>query len=316
MTIAFTFPGQGSQFVGMGREFVDNFPAAQHVFEEVDDSLGQKLSSLILEGSQDALILTENAQPALMAVSMAMVRSLEAELGKSLTSVGAYLAGHSLGEYTALCAAGVFSLSDTARLLRLRGQAMQEAVPIGTGAMAAILGLDVHEVESLANDAALGEICVVANDNSPGQIVLSGHKGAVDRAASLASQRGAKRAIPLAVSAPFHCSLMKPAAQVMATALKDAFMEEAQKPIMSNVTAMPVKDTALIRSLLVDQVTARVRWREIGLNLGGLGVTNVVEIGAGKVLTSLMKRIDPSMTASAVNVPEDMNALLKFLSLV
>lgn len=310
---SFTFPGQGSQFVGMGREFIDAFPAARHVFEEVDDALGQKLSLLILEGPQDALTLTENAQPALMAVSMAIVRSLEAESGKSLPSLCSYLAGHSLGEYTALCATGVFSIPDTARLLRLRGQAMQQAVPVGVGAMAAILGLEANEVESLANDAALGEICVIANDNSPGQIVLSGHKGAIDRAISLAPERGAKRAIPLAVSAPFHCPLMQPAAKVMATALKDIPMGEAQKPIMSNVTAMPAKENTLIRSLLIDQITARVRWREIGLNLGSLGATNIIEIGAGKVLTSLIKRIDPGLNASAINTPEDMDAFLKTL---
>jgi [acyl-carrier-protein] S-malonyltransferase len=315
MTISFTFPGQGSQFIGMGREFVDNFPAARQVFEEVDDALGEKLSALILEGSQDALTLTENTQPALMAVSMAIVRSLEAELGKPLSSLCTYLAGHSLGEYTALCAAGAFSIPNTARLLRLRGQAMQQAVPVNVGAMAAILGLDTNNVESLANDAALGEVCVIANDNSPGQAVLSGHKGAIDRAISLAPQRGAKRAIPLAVSAPFHCPLMEPAAKMMATALKETLMGEAQRPIMSNVTAMPVKENSLIRSLLIDQITARVRWREIGLNLGNLGVTNIIEIGAGKVLTSLIKRIDPSMNASAINTPQDMDVFLKNLPL-
>ncbi|MCE3231034.1 MAG: fabD [Alphaproteobacteria bacterium] len=278
-----------------------------------DEALQQKLSSLILAGPQDALTLTENAQPALMAVSMAMVRSLEVESGKPLPSLCAYLAGHSLGEYTALCAAGIFSIADTARLLRLRGQAMQQAVPVGIGAMAAILGLEVHEVESLANDAALGEVCVIANDNSPGQVVLSGHKGAIDRAISLAPERGAKRAIPLAVSAPFHCPLMEPAAQTMGRALAATPMNEAQTPIMSNVTAMPVKENTLIRSLLVDQITAPVRWREIGLNLRNLSVTTVIEIGAGKVLTGLMKRIDPGIHASAINTPGDMDTFLKTL---
>jgi [acyl-carrier-protein] S-malonyltransferase len=229
MTISFTFPGQGSQFVGMGREFVETFPTARQVLEEVDEALQEKFSHIILEGPQDALTLTENAQPALMAMSMAIVRTIEAELGKPLPSLCSYLAGHSLGEYTALCATGVFSLSDTARLLRLRGQAMQQAVPVGLGAMAAILGLEATEVEALASDAALGEICVIANDNSPGQIVLSGHKGAIDRAISLAPERGAKRAIPLAVSAPFHCSLMKPAAEAMAIAIKDIPMPK-KKP--------------------------------------------------------------------------------------
>jgi [acyl-carrier-protein] S-malonyltransferase len=313
MSISFTFPGQGSQCVGMGRGFIETFPAARQVFEEVDEALQQKLSLLILEGPQDKLTLTENAQPALMAVSMAIVRSLEAETGKSLPSLCAYLAGHSLGEYTALCATGFFSLVDTARLLRLRGQAMQEAVPVGVGAMAAILGLNAHEVEALANDAALGEVCVIANDNSPGQIVLSGHKGAIDRAISLALERGAKRAMPLAVSAPFHCSLMEPAAKVMATALKDTPMREAQKPIMSNVTAMPAKENTLIQSLLIEQITKRVRWREIGLNLGSLGSTDIIEIGAGKVLTGLIKRIDPGLNASAINTPEDMDTFLKTL---
>lgn len=313
MPISFTFPGQGSQFVGMGREFVESFPAARQVFEEVDEALQQKLSRVILEGAQDELTLTENAQPALMAVSMAIVRSLEAELGKPLPSLCVYLAGHSLGEYTALCAAGVFSLVDTARLLRLRGQAMQQAVPVGVGSMAAILGLEVNEVESLARDAALEEVCVIANDNSPGQVVLSGHKSAIDRATSLASVRGAKRAIPLAVSAPFHCSLMRPAAQIMAEALKNTSMKEAQKPIMSNVTAMPAKEISLIRTLLVEQITARVRWREIGLNLRTLGSDTIIEIGAGKVLTGLIKRIDPGFSASAINTPQDMEAFLKSL---
>lgn len=313
MTISFTFPGQGSQFVGMGREFVETFPAARQVFEEVDEALQEKFSQIILEGPQDALTLTENAQPALMAMSMAIVRTIEAELGKPLPSLCSYLAGHSLGEYTALCATGVFSLSDTARLLRLRGQAMQQAVPVGLGAMAAILGLEATEVEALASDAALGDVCVVANDNSPGQIVLSGHKGAIDRAISLAPERGAKRAIPLAVSAPFHCSLMQPAAEAMAIAIKDIPMGDALKPIMSNVTAMPAKEKTLIRSLLIEQITGRVRWREIGLNLGSLGVTRIIEIGAGKVLTGLIKRIDPALEASAINTPADMDAFLKAL---
>jgi [acyl-carrier-protein] S-malonyltransferase len=313
MTLSFTFPGQGSQFVGMGREFIEAFPEARQVFEEVDEALQQKLSKIILEGPQDDLTLTENAQPALMAVSMAVVRSIEAATGKSLPSLCTYLAGHSLGEYTALCSTKVFSIFDTARLLRLRGQAMQQAVPVGVGAMAAILGLDANDVESLANDAALGEVCVIANDNSPGQIVLSGHKGAIDRAIALAPERGAKRAIPLAVSAPFHCSLMKPAATIMAAALNETQMKEAQTPIMSNVTAMPAKEISLIRSLLIDQITARVRWREIGLNLGSLGVTNIIEIGAGKVLTGLIKRIDPGLNATAINTPTEMDLFLKTL---
>lgn len=313
MTLSLTFPGQGSQSVGMGREFIEAFPTARQVFQEVDEALKQKLSALILNGPQEDLTLTENAQPAIMAVSMAIVRTLESELGKPLSTFCSYLAGHSLGEYTALCAAGMFSISDTAKLLRVRGKAMQHAVPVGIGGMAAILGMDTNAVESLASDAALGEVCVIANDNSPGQIVLSGHKGAIERAIALAPERGAKRAIPLAVSAPFHCSLMKPAADVVKNALQDIVMNETDKPIMSNVTAMPAKEVTLIRSLLIDQITHRVRWREIGLNLGTLGVTQTVEIGAGKVLTSLLKRIDPGLNAFAINTPDEMNQFLKTL---
>ena len=313
MGTAFIFPGQGSQVVGMGREFVEAFSAAAQVFEEVDEVLSQKISRLILEGPLETLTLTENAQVALMAVSMAMVRSLEAETQKPIHTLCAYLAGHSLGEYTALCAAGVFSLADTVRLLRLRGQAMQQAVPVGVGAMAAILGLDAHDVEILANDAAQGQVCVIANDNSPRQIVLSGHTSAIDRAIALAPERGAKRAIPLAVSAPFHCPLMQSAADAMAQALESIPMKDAGKPVIANVTAMPVKESGFIRTLLVDQVTARVRWRESGLTLGNLGVQNCVEIGAGKVLTGLMKRIDPGLNASSINTPGDLDAFLKTL---
>lgn len=313
MGTAFIFPGQGSQVVGMGREFVEAFSAAAQVFEEVDEVLSQKISRLILEGPLETLTLTENAQVALMAVSMAMVRSLEAEAQKPIHTLCTYLAGHSLGEYTALCAAGVFSLADTVRLLRLRGQAMQQAVPVGVGAMAAILGLDAHDVEILANDAAQGQVCVIANDNSPGQIVLSGHTSGIDRAIALAPERGAKRAIPLAVSAPFHCPLMQPAADAMAQALESIPMKDAGKPVIANVTAMPVKESGFIRTLLVDQVTARVRWRESGLTLGNLGVQNCVEIGAGKVLTGLMKRIDPGLNASSINTPGDLDAFLKTL---
>ncbi len=313
MGTAFIFPGQGSQVVGMGREFVETFSAAAEVFEEVDEVLSQKISRLILEGPLEQLTLTENAQVALMAVSMAMVRSLEAEVKKPLYTLCTYFAGHSLGEYTALCAAGVFSLADTVRLLRLRGQAMQQAVPVGVGAMAAILGLDAPDVEILANDAAQGEVCVIANDNSPGQIVLSGHKAAIDRAIALAPGRGAKRAIPLAVSAPFHCSLMQPAADAMRQALGNVKMQDAKQPVIANATAMPVKESSFIRSLLVEQVTARVRWRESGLILGNLGVQNCVEIGAGKVLTGLMKRINPGLNASSINMPGDLDAFLKLL---
>ena len=313
MAIAFTFPGQGSQAVGMGREFVEALPAAAHVFEEVDEALGQKLSRLILEGPQEELTLTQNAQPALMAVSMAIVRSLEEEAKLPLSSLCTYLAGHSLGEYSALCAAGVFSIGDAARLLRVRGQAMQQAVPVGVGAMAAIIGLDIQDAEALAADAAQGEICVVANDNAPGQIVLSGHQGALNRAIALAPERGAKRVIPLAVSAPFHCPLMKPAAEIMAASLKGTVLNNALKPVMSNVTAMPVRESSHIRSLLVEQITGRVRWRETCLNLASLEVTDIMEIGAGKVLTGLTRRITPGLQAGALNTPADMDAFLKTL---
>lgn len=313
MTIAFVFPGQGSQTVGMSKEFVEAFPEAKQAFEEVDDTLSYKLSQIILEGPQETLTLTENAQPALMTVSMAVTRALEAQIGQPLSNLCSYMAGHSLGEYSALCALGVFTLNDTARLLRTRGVAMQSAVPVGKGGMAAILGLEQPDVSRLVSDAAQGEICVIANDNSPGQIVISGHMGAIERAIALAPERGAKRAIALPVSAPFHCSLMQPAAEKMAQALADSPMKDAAKPLIANVTAMPAREASLIRTLLVEQVTDRVRWRESGENMGSLGVTKVVEIGAGRVLSGLLKRIDPSLDIFAINTPSDMDSFLKTL---
>lgn len=316
MMFTLTFPGQGSQSVGMGLDFYQNFSAAKAVFEEVDDALQQKLSKIIFEGDADLLTLTENTQPALMAVSMAIVRTVEQELGKPLTSLVSYMAGHSLGEYTAYCAAGTFSLHDTARLLRLRGQAMQRAVPVGKGAMAAILGLEIDQVESLAKEASISEtdLCVIANDNSPGQSVASGHKTAIDRIIELAKQKGAKRALPLPVSAPFHSPLMKPAAVEMGDALKDTQAKKAQTPIIANVTTKPITDATDIKSLLVEQVTGRVRWRESMNTLNSLGVSHVIEIGSGKVLTGLIKRIDSNLAASSIGGIADLDAHINLIN--
>lgn len=315
MTFTLTFPGQGSQSVGMGLDFYQNFPAAKAVFEEVDEALQQNLSKIIFEGDAELLTLTENTQPALMAVSMAIVRTIEKELGKPLTSLASYMAGHSLGEYTAYCAAGTFSLTDTANLLKLRGQAMQRAVPVGKGAMAAILGLEIDQVEALAKEASVSDsdLCVVANDNSPGQSVASGHKTAIDRIIELAQEKGAKRALPLPVSAPFHSPLMQPAALEMANAFKDTAAINAQASIIANVTTQPVTDASKIKELLVEQVTGRVRWRESMGTLSGLGVSHVIEIGAGKVLTGLIKRIDPNLAASSVGSVSDLDG---FISLI
>lgn len=318
MKLALIFPGQGSQTVGMGLEFCQNFPVAKKVFEEVDEALHQKLSKIIFEGSQETLTLTENTQPALMAVSMAMVAVLEQELGRKLTDVATLMAGHSLGEYSAHCVSGTFSLADTAHLLRIRGRAMQEAVPVGQGAMAAILGPSLEDVEILAQDASEDDfghkqICVVANDNSPGQVVVSGHKDAIDRAIKMALERGAKRALLLPVSAPFHSPLMQPAAWIMAEALAQTHGHKPRVPIISNVTTELESDLVAAKSLLVDQVTGRVRWRESILALKGHGITHVVEIGAGKVLTGLVKRIDADLTASAVNTPVDIEAFINLL---
>ncbi|MEP7241989.1 MAG: ACP S-malonyltransferase [Devosia sp.] len=311
---AFTFPGQGSQAVGMGKDLADAFPEAREVFAEVDDALGQKLSAIMFDGPAETLQLTENAQPALMAVSMAIVRVLETR-GIKLKDSAAYVAGHSLGEYSALCAAGVFSLSDTARLLKIRGQAMQQAVPVGQGAMAAILGLDLETVLAAVNDAEDGEVCGVANDNAPGQVVISGHVGAVNRAIELLKAAGAKRALPLPVTAPFHCALMRPAADAMEHALDAVTTNAPSVPVVANVLARPTSDPAAIKQHLVEQVTGMVRWTESVRWLVGEGsVTELYELGSGKVLTGLAKRIAPDASATAVNSPADIDALATALA--
>jgi len=304
---AFVFPGQGAQTIGMGKALADAYPQAAQVFEEVDEALGEKLSALIWEGDADALTLTANAQPALMATSIAAMRALAVE-GFDLSSAS-YVAGHSLGEYSALCAAGSLSLADTARLLRKRGAAMQEAVPVGIGAMAALLGLDFETVKLVAQEAAQGEICQAANDNDPGQVVVSGHKAAVERACEIAKSRGAKRAVMLPVSAPFHCALMEPAARVMAEALDDVDIAQPGVPLIANVTATAVDEPTLIRSLLVDQVTGSVRWRESVSFMAAQGVTEIWEIGAGKALSGMIRRIDKTIACKAVGTPDDIAAL-------
>jgi [acyl-carrier-protein] S-malonyltransferase len=308
MSIGFVFPGQGSQQVGMGRGLAATSAAAREVFDEVDEALGQKLSTLMWEGPEDDLTLTENAQPALMAVSLAVVRVLMAEHGIAITTA-AYVAGHSLGEYSALAAAGSFRLADTARLLKLRGQAMQRATPVGTGAMAALIGLDYEAAAMVARDAAAGEICQPANDNAPGQVVVSGHRSAVERAIELARARGARRALLLSVSAPFHCTLMQPAAEVMAEALEDVAMQPPLVPLVANVTAGPLKDPEAIRASLVRQVTGTVRWRECVSFMAGGGVSLFAELGSGKVLSGLARRIAPDAEAVAAGTPEEIAAL-------
>lgn len=306
MTTALVFPGQGSQSVGMGRTLYDSFDASRAVFDEVDEALGEKLSELIFEGAEDRLTLTENAQPALMAVSMAAIRALEAE-GFSVETA-AYVAGHSLGEYSALAAVGALSIGQTAKLLRIRGNAMQEAVPSGAGSMAAIIGLDAEAVAKLCEDAAEGEVCEPANDNGGGQIVISGNAAAIDRAIALAQERGAKRALPLSVSAPFHCRLMQPAADRMAEALADAEILVPRVPVVTNVTAGPTSDPTEIRERLVRQVTGQVRWRESIEWLAANGVNSLVEIGSGKVLTGLARRIDRSLEGRAIGTADDVRA--------
>ena len=307
MSLAFVFPGQGAQTIGMGRDLAEAYPAAAAVFEEVDDALGEKLSALIWDGDQETLTLTQNAQPALMAMSMAVVRSLETE-GVSLAD-GAYVAGHSLGEYSALCAAGALSITDAARLLRLRGEAMQAAVPVGEGAMAAILGLDIEAVNVLAADAAGEEVCDAANDNDPAQVVISGHKAAVERGAVLAKERGAKRALMLPVSAPFHSALMSPAADVMSEALATTATKDPIVPVVSNVRARPVSSAAEIVPLLVEQVTHSVRWREsVQWMATEGGVTAFWEVGAGKALTGMIRRIAKEAETRAISSPGDVVA--------
>ena len=313
MTRAFTFPGQGSQAVGMGKELAEAFASAREVFEEVNDALGQNLTKLMWEGPEDELTLTENAQPALMAVSVAAMRTLEAEGGFKLADKASFVAGHSLGEYSALAAAGTFTIADTARLLKLRGQAMQRAVPVGEGAMAAMLGLDFDVAKEVAEEAAGDDVCQAANDNAPGQVVISGTKAAVERAAEIAKTKGAKRAMLLPVSAPFHCALMQPAADEMKAALAEVSMQAPAVPLVANVTASRVADAETIRDLLVQQVTGMVRWRESVLYMVGEGVTQLVEVGAGKVLTGMAKRIAKEAETAAVGTPADVEAFLKTL---
>ncbi len=315
MTRAFVFPGQGSQAVGMGRDLAEAFPEARLIFEEVDDALEQRLSRLMFEGPGNELMLTENAQPALMANSLAVLRVLEKEGGVVLADAASFVAGHSLGEYSALAAAGSLGLSDTARLLKTRGQAMQQAVPVGVGAMAALLGIDLDVARSVAADAAAGgqgdEVCAAANDNAPGQVVISGHRSAVERAIEIAGERGAKRGMMLPVSAPFHCSLMAPAADAMEQALSKVEMAAPAVPVVANVSARAVSDPDTIRGLLVEQVTAPVRWRECVLYMRDNGVDSLVELGAGKVLTTLARRIDRELAASAAGTPDEIEAMLK-----
>ncbi len=308
MTIAYTFPGQGSQQVGMGADLAANFESARRVFEEVDDALGQRLSHIAWEGPEDTLTLTENAQPALMAVSLATARVLENEKGISLKDTARFVAGHSLGEYSALAAADALSLADTARLLKTRGQAMQAAVPVGEGAMAALLGLDLADAQKLAEAAAQGDVCEAANDNAPGQVVVSGSKAAVERAVEMASEYGARRAVLLPVSAPFHCALMQPAADAMAEALSKVEIRSPVVPLIANVVAGEISDPEEIRSCLVEQVTGAVRWRESVLYIAGAGVTSVYEIGAGRVLTGLARRIERSLEALSVGTPDEVEA--------
>jgi [acyl-carrier-protein] S-malonyltransferase len=307
MAIAFTFPGQGSQAVGMGKALADAFPVAKAVFDEVDAALGEKLTDIIWNGPPETLTLTENAQPALMAVSVATLRVLDAEAGISVKDAK-FVAGHSLGEYSALAAAGALSVSDTAKLLRARGRAMQKAVPVGVGAMAALLGLEYEAAVATAREAAQGQVCDPANDNGGGQVVVSGNKEAVDRAVEIAKGKGAKRAMLLPVSAPFHCSLMKPAADVMADALSKVTIGKPIVPLVSNVLASAISEPDEIRRRLIEQVTGTVRWRESVAYMAGEGVTKFYEIGAGKVLTGLVKRIADGAIGVAIGSPADIAA--------
>jgi [acyl-carrier-protein] S-malonyltransferase len=307
---AFIFPGQGSQAVGMGKALADASAVAREVFQEVDDALGQKLFKLMCEGPEDQLTLTENAQPAIMANAIATLRVLEREGNVRLADKADFVAGHSLGEYSALCAAGALTLATTAKLLKLRGQAMQAATPVGTGAMAALLGADIEKAQALADAAAEGEVCTIANDNDPGQVVISGHRAAIERAVALVRDHGIKRGVLLPVSAPFHCPLMQPAAEAMAEALAGAAMQAPLVPLYANVTAAPVADVAMIKRLLVEQVTGRVRWRESVAAMFAGGVHDYVEFG-GKVLGPMVKRSAPDAVAVSVISMDDIEALLK-----
>ena len=316
MNRAFVFPGQASQAVGMGAELAAAYPAARELFEEVDDALAQRLSKLMFEGPEDSLMLTENAQPAIVAVSLAVVRVLEREGGIRLPEKGRFVAGHSMGEYSALGATGAFSVADAVRLVKRRGQAMQRAVPVGEGAMAALIGLDLDTAREVAEAATEGpgdEVCTPANDNAPGQVVLSGHRAAVERAVEIAAERGARRAIMLPVSAPFHCSLMAPAAEVMAEALAEVAMPPPGLALVANVTAAPVEDSESIRGFLVQQVTAMVRWRESVLRMKQEGVETLVELGTGKILSGLIRRIDRDLQVANAGTPEEIEALGKIL---
>lgn len=313
MTRAFIFPGQGSQTVGMGRELGEAFASAREVFDEVNEALGQNLTKLMWEGPQDDLTLTENAQPAIMAVSLAAMRTLEREGRFDIANKAEFVAGHSLGEYSALAAAGALTLSDTARLLKIRGQAMQRAVPVGAGAMAAILGLEYEAAAEVAAEAAQGEVCTAANDNGGGQVVVSGTKAAVERAIEIAKTKGAKRSMLLPVSAPFHCALMQPAADEMAEALAAVELKAPSIPLVANVTASRVADPATIRQLLVEQVTGMVRWRESVLYMEEQGTSIFVEVGAGKALSGMVKRIAREPEILAVGTPADVEAVLKTL---
>lgn len=313
MTAAFVFPGQGSQFIGMGKDLNEAFPDAREVFQEVDDALSQNLSALMFDGDEADLNLTENTQPALMAVSMAVVNVLKKQGGIALEDTCAYVAGHSLGEYAALTAAGTIALPDTARLLKLRGQSMQRAVPVGVGSMAAVLGLEFDAVAEIAKAAAHSEVCTAANDNSEGQVVVSGHKEAVERAVALASERGARKAVVLPVSAPFHCMLMSPAAEAMEPALADTRFNKPIVPVVTNVTAQAEDNPERLKELLVEQITGMVRWRESVLYMRDQGVDQMVELGAGKVLSGLARRIDRSVSCESVGTPEQVEALIEKL---
>lgn len=314
MKRAFVFPGQGSQAVGMGQELASAFAEARHAFQEIDDALGQNLSRLMKDGPEADLTLTENAQPALMAVSLATTRVLEKQSGKGFAQLCAVVAGHSLGEYSALAAAGALSAADTARLLKRRGLAMQQAVPVGVGAMAALLGIEVGPAQEAVAEAAQGEICAVANDNGGGQVVISGHKDAVARAIEIAKSKGCKRGMMLPVSAPFHCPLMAPAARAMEEALASIKLTPPRVPLIANVSARETSDPATIVKQLIEQVTAMVRWRETVLHMKGMGIEGLVEVGAGKVLSGLVKRIDKDLTGQALNTPADIEAFLKTAS--